>query len=226
MKDILLIFTYIISIITISAMIIALIVYIDHKLTRNVWQKFASQEGLKLYHGNLLGLRDIKPSVEGLFRGLDFKLCLFDVSGRKKSVYTSIVMKLPAGNNYNLTICPSYPFQRFVTGLFDSAVMTKRFFHEETVTSDEDFESSFIVTSSSDLKPLFTPELRKSLLAIRELVNIKIDRETITYETSGVIRNISFLNYITEIMYYMAREICRINTEKEMLAGKTELQLK
>ena len=225
MENITLIFIYIISIITLPAIVIALIVYIDYKLTHHVWQKFASQEGLKLYPGNLLGLKDIKPSVKGLYRGLDFKLCLVDVSGRRKSVYTSIVIKLPALNGHNLTICPSYPFQRFVTGLFDSASVTRSFVYEETVTTDLDFDSSFIVTSSSDLMPLFTPELRKSLLAIKDLVNIRVDRETITYETSGVIRNISFLNYITEIMYYMAVNICRINPEKHGLSGKTELQL-
>ena len=226
MDDIIWIFIYIISIITISAIVIALIVYVDYKLTHNAWQKFADQEGLKLYHGNFLGLKDIKPSVTGSYRCLDFELCLFDISGKRKSTHTSIVMKLPSENSCNLTICPSYPFQRFVTGLFDSPPVTKSLFYEETVTSDMDFDSSFIVTSSSDLISFFTPELRKSLLAIKDLVNIKIDRETITYETSGVIRNISFLNYITEIMYYMAVNVCRINPQKRSLSGEKELQFK
>ncbi len=216
---------YIISVITLPAIVIVLIVYADYKLTHYVWQKFARQEGLKVYHGNFLGLKDIKPSVKGLYRGLDFNLSLVDISGRRKSVHTTIVIKLPDKNSYNLSICPSYPFQRFATGLFDSAAITRSFSYEETVTDDPEFDSSFIVTGSSDLMLLFTPELRKTLLDIRDLVNIRIDKETITYETSGVIRNLSFLKCISEIMYYMAVNISRINSDKDVSRGK-ELQIR
>ncbi|MEQ8190568.1 MAG: hypothetical protein ABRQ39_21560 [Candidatus Eremiobacterota bacterium] len=225
MEDIILFFIYIISAITLPAIVIALVVYADYKLTHYVWQKFAGKEGLNFYHGNILGLKDIKPCVKGLYRGLDFKLSLVDIFGKRKSVYTSIVMKLPVDNSYNLTICPSYPFQRFATGLFDSAAITRSFSYEETVTDDPEFDSSFIVTGSSDLMPLFTPELRKTLLDMRDLVNISIDRETITYETSGVIRNLSFLNCITEVMYYMAVNISRINSDKDV-SRKKELQIR
>jgi len=225
MDNITLFFTYIIAVITLPAIVIALIVYADHNLTRYVWQKFAGQEGLTFHHGNFLGFKDIKPSVKGLYRGLDFNLSLVDISGRRKSVHTSIVIKLPDKNSYNLSICPSYPFQRFATGLFDSAAITRSFSYEETVTDDPEFDSSFIVTGSSDLMSLFTPELRKTLLDIRDLVNIRIDRETIIYETQGVIRNLSFLKCITEVMYYMAVNICRINSDKDV-SGEKELQIK
>ncbi len=225
MEDIIPVLTYIIAIITLPAIGIALVVYADYKLTHYVWQRFAGQEGLKFYHGNFLGLKDIKPSVKGLYRSLDFTLSLVDISGKRKSVHTSIVIKLPVVNSYNLAICPSYPFQRFATGLFDSAAITRSFSYEETVTDDTEFDSSFIVTGSSELMPLFTPELRKTLLDIRDLVNIRIDKETITYETPGVIRNISFLKCITEIMYYMTVNISRINSDKDVFREK-ELQIR
>jgi hypothetical protein len=189
-------------------LIILAITYMNYKLTNNAFEKFACHSGLHFSPGNYLGVSDIKPFVSGNYNGFDLKLSIFDVlSGKNKTSYTRIEMTLPEETeNYYLTIS-SYGIAKFVSGFFSLIGTDTGVSSEELKTGAREFDSSFRLTGCSDLIPIFTPELERSLFMIRDRVNFKVESKKITYENSGVIRDSSLLIQINEIMCYMAQKI-------------------
>jgi hypothetical protein len=179
--------------------IILAITYMNYRQTNNAFEKFAHHTGLNYSPGNYLGQIDVKPSVRGIYKGLDFELSIVNS-------YTRIIIKLRKEcADYSLSISP-YGLQNTISSVLKMTGAGNSI-DDDGKTGDKDFDRLFRLEGSSALIPVFTPELRKNLIAIREWVNIKFERKSIIYEAPGIIKDSSFLIQLTEILYYMAQEI-------------------
>ncbi len=117
---------------------------------------------------------------------------------RKYTVtYTFIMMyRLSSYKGFNIHIYSNGYFSKKVESACKA--ISDRFIE----TGDSEFEKAFVIKSDNPEKALkvITCETRKKLLTYKIPVDILISGKSIEFETEGIIKSLSFLNNIVEIM--------------------------
>ncbi len=117
---------------------------------------------------------------------------------RKHTVTYTFIMMYPLSsyNGFNIHIYSNGYFSKKIESACKA--ISDRFIE----TGDSEFDRAFVIKSDNHEKALkvITCETRKKLLKYKMPVDIFISGKSIAFETEGIIKSLSFLNNIVEIM--------------------------
>jgi len=198
-------------------LVIIFLVYLSKKATADVWASFAHQEGLLFQRNQVTEENRLlpNPKVNGKYRGLDYSLFSETKSAGKNqaNTYTCIEMYIPKVNNlcdFHLS-CVHF-LEKFFVGLPKSITIGHHTFYE-----------AFRIQSKTPdkLNQVLTPELIKQIVSGRKhLIHITVTGNKIFLRKRGIINKIGDLNYVSEVMFHIAKNIAGEDAIKEVQQNK------
>ena len=169
--------------------------HFNKKAIEEAWGRFSERYGLYLTKGTLFS----NPRVGGKYKGLDYSLFTFTRgSGKNKSTYTAIEMKLPHYDN----VCHLHVYPEGFLSKIGKALGT-----QDIQIGDSEFDAAFMIKSRTPdrIMQVLTPELKRQMLNGKHLINISLSGSTIYFEKLGVIKDLLDLEYVSETMYHMGK---------------------
>jgi len=167
------------------------------KSIQDSWGKFAASAGLYLTQGTFFSF----PRVGGKYKGFDYSLFTFTRgSGKSKTTYTAIEMRLPHYEN----VCHFHIYPESFFSKIGKAIGS-----QDIQIGDTEFDGAFMIQSKTPDRvfDVLTPELRRHMLNGKHMINISLSGSTIYCEKVGIIKNLMDLEYISEVMLHVAKNV-------------------
>jgi hypothetical protein len=167
--------------------------------TEGSWKKFASHNNFSTQHTRGTNL----PRISGDYKEFGFDMVHCNVHKKDKYMFpnnmTKISLIILTAVDWNMSIYP----EGFMSKI------EKLSGEQDVQLGDEEFDKTFMVVTNNPerVKEVLTPEIRSYLLKGKHLINIKFDGYELANRTDGVVEDLNDLNYITEALWHIIKNI-------------------
>jgi hypothetical protein len=175
------------------------------KLERS-WRYFAEENGLNLIESK--GLFSSFPKITGNYKGYNYTMDILKEDS--ETVYTYIILNFSFRTNCHLHIC-----RKGLRSRHGEALRPYK-------SGNTDFDESFILRTCTPehIEKILTEDICSILLIKKDIMNISIFNNKIYYENNNIMKDISELNYINDILYQISEKLNQKALTDIQITGK------